>query len=93
MWLNNFTHEVKHTASGLGRDCVLSLGWRVGLRFEVALSSVVLDLYKVLVRSQVEGNSKSPFIVLFPKGVVAQSGRAQVLGTWGRRFESYLPHQ
>lgn len=44
MWLNNFTHEVKHTTPGLGRDCVLSLGWRVGLQYEVALSPVVLDL-------------------------------------------------
>lgn len=42
--------------------------------------------------SQVEGNSKSPSIVLSPNGEVAQAGRARVLGTRGRRFESYLPH-
>lgn len=94
MWLNNLTHEVKHTTLGLGRDYVLSLEGRVGLHYEVVLSPVVRDrnMAGMLVSGYVRGIAKSPHgcFSLWGSGSV---GRAQVLGTWGRRFKSCLPHQ
>lgn len=94
MWLNKLTHELRHKIPGLGRDCVLSLEERVRLQYEVAFSFMVHDrkMAGMLVSGYVEGNSKSPSIVSSLNGEVAQSGRAHVLGTWGREFESLLPH-